>query len=82
MTSQRRSAIQYMLAALVAFAGSFALLTVGKAFSGGAPPGTGLLTYAVASLLILTGAVMFVMATAELVHARGSLDGSTKPRQR
>jgi hypothetical protein len=76
-----RRAIQYTLAALIAFAGG-AVLLKGTAIALGAPGGTvgaGLLSYVVAALLALTGAVLIAMAAAELVHAHRPLDGSRDP---
>lgn len=71
--SKTRVAIQYLLAASIAFAGSAVLLKAGTAIPMGAPgggPGPGVLSYVVAALLILTGALLAVMAATELFHAR------------
>jgi hypothetical protein len=73
-----RYAIQYTLGALIAFAGG-AVLLKGTAIPLGSPEGTarpGMLSYVVAALLALTGAVLIVMAVAELVRARRAHDGS------
>jgi hypothetical protein len=80
-----RHAIQYTLAALTAFAGG-AVLLKGTGIALRAPGGTagaGLLSYVVAALLALTGAILVAMAAAELVGARRPLDGWRDPaRQR
>lgn len=71
--SKTRFAIQYALAGSIAFAGSAMLLKVGSAVPRGAPggmPGPGLLSYVIAALLILTGALLLVMAATELFRAR------------
>ncbi len=71
--SKTRFVIQYALAASIAFAGSAVLLKVGTAIPRGASggtPGPGLLSYVVAALLILTGALLVVLAATELLHAR------------
>jgi drug/metabolite transporter (DMT)-like permease len=73
-SSKRRFPIQYVVAALIAFAGS-AVLLKGIAIPLGTP-GPGPLSYVVAALLILTGALLVVMAATELVHPRGPFDGS------
>lgn len=73
-----RRAIQYTLAASIAFMGG-AVMLKGTAFAPGSPGGAagpGLLSYAVAALLVLVGAVLIVMALAELVQARRRLDGT------
>ncbi len=71
--SKMRFALQYVLAASIAFGGSAVLLKVGTAIplgAPGSPPGPGLLSYVVAALLILTGALLVVLAATELFHAR------------
>jgi hypothetical protein len=71
--SKARFAIQYALAGSIAFAGSAVLLKVGTAIPRGAPggtPGPALLSYVVAALLILTGALLVVMAATELLRVR------------
>jgi hypothetical protein len=73
-----RHAIQYTLGALMALAGG-AVLLKGIAIPLGSPEGTagpGMLSYVVAALLALSGAVLIVMAVAELVRARRAQDGS------
>jgi hypothetical protein len=80
-SSKTRYAIQCVLAALIAFAGS-AVLLKGIAIPLWAPGGTpepGLLSRAIAALLILTGAILVVMAATELAHTRGSPGGSSDP---
>ncbi len=80
-SSKARFAIQYVLGALIAFAGS-AVLLKGIALPLGARggmPEPRLLSYVVAVLLILTGTILVVLAAMELVRARGSLDGSPGP---
>lgn len=76
-SSKTRFAVQYALAALIAFAGGAVLLR-GTAFPLGMP-GPGLLTSVVAYLLIVTGAFLVVMAATQLVRARGS-HGSQRRR--
>jgi hypothetical protein len=71
--SKLKFAIQLVLAALVAFAGSGALLKLGSTNSlgpAGGPAALGLLSYVVAALLILTGALLIFMAATDLIHAR------------
>jgi hypothetical protein len=70
--------MQYVLAALMAFAGS-AVLSKGIAIPPGGTPGPGLLSQVVAALLALTGAILLVLAAAELIHGRGPRGGSHDP---
>lgn len=72
-----RFAIQYGLAALIAFAGSAVLLRLGTGNPlgpAGRNTGLGLLSCVVAALLILTGGLLAFMAATELVNvnARGN----------
>ena len=69
--SKLRFAIQCGLAALIAFAGSTVLLKLGPAsplvtHPPGGAAGLGLLSYVVAALLILTGALFVFIAATEL----------------
>lgn len=81
LQASSRHAIQYTLAALIAFAGG-AVLLKGTAIplgSSGGTAGPGPLSWVIAALLALTGAVLIVMAVAELVHARRTLHGPRDP---
>lgn len=71
-SAKRRRAIQYVLAALLAFVGSGALLKAGGAMPWAAPggaPGPGLLSSVVAALLAITGGLLLALAGAELFRA-------------
>ena len=72
-TSNLKFAIQLVVAALMAFAGSAVMLKLGTTNplgSAGGSAALGLLSYVVAALLILTGALLVFIAATALVHAR------------
>jgi hypothetical protein len=72
-TLMLRFGIPFVLAALISVAGSAVLLKLGTAYPlgpAGGPATPGLLSYVVAALLILTGALLAFMAASGLIHAR------------